>query len=83
MYEVFISRKARRGIRKLAAKERPRIFEAIKSLGEEPRPKGCKKIQGAERTWRIRVGDYRIIYDIEDQIRVLTLEQVVYRKDAY
>ncbi len=83
MYEVFISRKARRSIRKLAAKERPRMFEAIKLLGENPRPTGCKKIRGAERTWRIRVGDYRILYDIEDQVRVVTIEQVVHRKDAY
>ncbi|MFZ4774838.1 MAG: type II toxin-antitoxin system RelE family toxin [Terrimicrobiaceae bacterium] len=60
-----------------------RIHQAIDKLQEEPRPAGCKKLAGSENRYRIRVGDYRIIYEIEDgAVRVLVLA-IGNRRDVY
>ena len=57
---------------------------AIDNLSIEPRPSGCKKLKGSlERLWRIRIGDYRVIYSIEDKIEVLDIRRVRHRKDVY
>lgn len=63
MYEVFLERRAERDLKRLAAKEFQRIIREIKALADNPRPSGCRKIAGSESDWRIRVGDYRVIYD--------------------
>ena len=53
------------------------------SLGEVPRPPGCKKLKGDEKTWRIRSGRYRILYQIDDSAKVVTVVGVGHRKDVY
>ncbi len=60
-----------------------RIVPAIKKLGENPRPPGCKKLKGGQDTWRIRIGDYRVVYIIEDVIRIVDVRSVGHRKDIY
>lgn len=65
MYEVFLERRAERDLRQLSAKDFQRLISHIKTLAENPRPSGCRKITGSKSDWRIRVGDYRIIYEIE------------------
>lgn len=59
-----------------------RIKRVIAELAQEPRPTGCLKMSGAQR-WRIRVGDYRIIYEIDDEARVVSIERVAHRRDVY
>ncbi len=61
---------------------RTRIDQAIDQLQDDPRPPGCKKLATTE-SWRIRVGDYRIIYDIADVIRIVTIQKVLPRSEAY
>jgi len=64
-YTLSISKIAGKELKKLPAKEVKKIFPKIKSLSINPRPEGCKKLKGeSESLWRIRVGDYRIIYTI-------------------
>lgn len=63
------------------------VFEAVEkkmlALGEDPRPPGCKKLKGEGRTWRIRSGKYRVIYQIDDSEKIVTVIGVGHRKDIY
>ena len=59
-----------------------RVTEAIDELSETPRPAGCKKMRGAD-LWRIRVGDYRIIYEIHDRILLIRIITVGHRREVY
>jgi len=65
-YEIHILKSAQRSLAKIAAGEQGRIIQAIKALGEDPRPRGVVKLTGRN-AWRIRVGTYRVIYEIEDK----------------
>jgi mRNA interferase RelE/StbE len=57
--------------------------EAIDGLAEAPQPPGMRKLTGTEQTWRIRIGDYRVIYDLYDEELVVLVLRVAHRKDAY
>lgn len=61
----------------------PRIASAIDALADDPRPSGCKKLVGSEHTYRIRVGDYRIVYDIQGAKLVVSVIRVRHRRDVY
>ena len=83
-YEVRIARDAERDIAAVHAAVVPRLFKAIKALASDPRPPGCKKLKGAQaESWRIRVGAYRILYVIDDGIRIVEVREVGHRKDIY
>ena len=58
-------------------------METVGQLAENPRPTGCKKLKGHDDLWRIRIGSYRVIYFIGDAIRLVRIEKVSDRKDAY
>lgn len=60
-----------------------RIHAAIRGLAADPRPRGSKKLQGYANTWRIRVGDYRVMYEIHEEIVVVLIVNIANRKDAY
>jgi mRNA interferase RelE/StbE len=60
-----------------------RVDAAILSLRDSPRPLGSKKLVGDTDGWRLRVGDYRILYEIEDTARVVTVGRILHRSDAY
>ena len=81
-YTVLIERYAQKQILKLDKKVIPLIKTAIASLGDNPRPFGYKKLRG-EDAYRIRVGDYRIIYEIEDEKIIVTVVSVGHRKSIY
>ncbi len=59
------------------------IVRALRGLEVDPRPSGCKKLVGREGCWRIRVGVYRVVYEVADVIRLVRVERVAHRKDAY
>ena len=82
MYAVFIERYALKQIAKLDKKIIPIVKEAIAGLALDPRPYGYIKLKGEE-AYRIRVGDYRIIYEIEDAKIIVTVVSVGHRKDIY
>ncbi|NJL71747.1 MAG: type II toxin-antitoxin system RelE/ParE family toxin [Candidatus Competibacteraceae bacterium] len=82
-YKVELSRSAEKDLRRIDRSMLPAIYQAIESLGEEPRPVGIKKMAGADRTLRIRVGDYRIVYEIENDVLVVFVIRVAHRKDVY
>jgi mRNA interferase RelE/StbE len=83
-YKIAIAKKAFKELAALPAKINVQIVKAVDDLKEEPRPPGCKKLKGeSENIWRIRVGDYRILYFIEDIIRIIEIRRIGHRKDIY
>lgn len=83
MHKVYLEGAAERDLKRLAAEEFNRIIENIKVLRENPRPPGCRKISGSKNDWRIRVGSYRIIYEIDDKAKTIKIFRIRYRREAY
>ena len=81
-YRLEITRRAQRALARLQRRDLDRVREAIAGLSEEPRPPGCKKLTGRE-AWRLRVGRYRVIYEIEDAVRVVIVVEVGHWRDVY
>jgi len=82
IYTILVERYAQKQILKLDKKVIPLIKTAIASLSENPRPYGYKKLKGEE-AYRIRVGDYRIIYEIDNDKIIVTVVSVGHRKEVY
>lgn len=82
-YRLILSRPAVKALRELPSSASIRVAAAIDGLGEEPRPPGCNKLRGNEELWRIRVGDYRVIYAIDDAIHVVDVRRIGHRGDIY
>lgn len=82
-YRLVLSKPAVRTLRDLPANVNQRISNALDGLKEQPRPQGCIKLQGQEELWRIRVGDYRIIYTIDDTIKIVDVRRIGNRRDVY
>ncbi len=70
-YELRLSPAAARQLRKLDNTARRRVRAAVELLAEDPRPPGAKKLVGGEGEWRVRTGNYRIIYEVHDQVLVV------------
>ena len=84
IYEVIISTRAAKEIKDLPRIEIPKIFSKIKTLADNPRPLGCKKLSGDnEELYRIRCGDYRVIYAIEDVVKIVDIREVGHRREIY
>ncbi|HEX6385387.1 MAG TPA: type II toxin-antitoxin system RelE/ParE family toxin [Anaerolineae bacterium] len=82
-YSLTFARSARKELEALPASVVRRIFPQVEALAQEPRPRGCRKIQGEERLWRIRIGDYRVVYAIYDSERTIDIIAVRHRSKAY
>ncbi len=67
MYEVYLEAKTERELKNFSLNIFNSIIPHIKALSEIPRPSGCRKVTGAKSDWRIRIGDYRVIYEINDR----------------
>ncbi|MDO8531904.1 MAG: type II toxin-antitoxin system RelE/ParE family toxin [Dehalococcoidia bacterium] len=83
MYEVFLERAAERDLRRLPSAEFQRVVAAIKALAQDPRPAGCRKLSGSRRDWRIRTGDRRVLYEIDDKARAVRVMRIRHRREAY
>lgn len=82
-YAVQILPSAQRQLAKLDPPHRKRVAAAIDGLAENPRPSGAKKLQGSETVWRIRVGDYRILYEIHDRQLLAVVIEIGHRREVY
>jgi mRNA interferase RelE/StbE len=82
VYSIEIKKSAAREIEDLPLADRRRVVERIGTLAEDPRPPGCEKLAGGER-YRVRQGDYRIVYSIEDQHLIVWIVKVGHRRDVY
>jgi len=82
MYEVELRRNVKKSLDKLQEQERHKLISALLGLEPDPRPRGVEKIRGTE-LWRIREGDYRIVYHIDDEEKIVTVVRIGHRRDVY
>lgn len=82
-YRVEIAPAAVRRLRRLDNQARRRVQAAIELLAEEPRPRGARMLVGGDGEWRVRTGDYRIIYQIHDNVLLVLVVAVGHRRDIY
>ena len=83
IYRLRLTTAAEKELDSLPTKAVDRIILAIRDLAAEPRPHGCKKLVGKKNTYRIRVRDYRVIYEVHDKEVVILVVRIGHRKDAY
>jgi mRNA interferase RelE/StbE len=81
-YRVEVSRRAAKAVTSLDKPLRRKILAAIDALSGDPRPAGVKKLAD-QQAWRIRVGDYRIIYEIHDQVLLIIVIDIGHRREIY
>ncbi|MGH7411680.1 MAG: type II toxin-antitoxin system RelE family toxin [Candidatus Methylomirabilis sp.] len=82
-YTVTFARSARRELESLHPPLVQRILSKIEALTVDPRPPGCRKLRGENDLWRIRIGDYRVVYAIYDGERRVDVTAVRHRREAY
>jgi mRNA interferase RelE/StbE len=82
MYRIELRRLAQRGLDKLSKRDFNAIIDAVKGLANTPRPKGVEKIKTAG-LWRIRQGDYRIVYTIDDSQKTVIILRIGHRREIY
>ncbi len=82
-YQVEITPAAQRQIKKLSPDVQQRIIERLEALAVEPRPPRVVKLEGEESLYRVRVGNYRIVYKIEDDILLILVAKIGHRRDVY
>ena len=81
-YSIEILRVAQKQLAKIDHSQQPRLIEAIRGLAANLRPPGCKKLSGRP-AWRIRIGSYRVIYEVQDGRLLILVVGVGHRKDVY
>jgi mRNA interferase RelE/StbE len=82
-YRVEVKSQAEKALAAIPNPHRRRIAKAIDGLAQQPRPAGCTKLAGVDNAYRIRVGDYRIVYQIMDRVLIVYIIRVAHRKDIY
>ncbi len=82
-YAITFARSARKELESLDASVVRRIFPRIQALAQEPRPRGCRKLHNEPNLWRIRIGNYRVIYAIYDKERIVDISAVRHRREVY
>lgn len=82
-YSVLLTRPARKDLDRLDRQTLNRLAPQIDALASDPRPAGCLKVKGEQNLWRIRVGDYRIGYEIDDAAREVTVIRIGHRREFY
>jgi mRNA interferase RelE/StbE len=82
-YVLTFAKSARKELEKLPPQTVERIFSKIEALVTNPRPAGCQKLRGNNLLWRIRIGDYRVLYSIDDRAHVVDISAIGHRREIY
>jgi mRNA interferase RelE/StbE len=82
-YRIEFTRSATKDLRAIDRQWIPRIISAVEALADDPMPSGCKKVVGSDYTYRIRVGDYRVVYDVHNAKLAVSIIRVRHRRDVY
>jgi mRNA interferase RelE/StbE len=82
-YSLEIKQSAQKELDALDERLFTRIDRKILALAESPRPAGCKKLKGYNDLWRLRVGDWRVLYTIDDAAQLISVTRVAHRREAY
>ena len=83
MYRIEWKSSALKELKRLDKAAIPRIIGCVQSLATDPRPSGVRKLKGCERSFRVRVGNYRIVYEILDDALIVFIIRIRHRKDVY
>lgn len=82
-YRVALARSAEKELQRLPSALVTRIVPRLEQLATEPRPPGCKKLRSGDKEWRIRIGDYRVVYEIDDDARAVDVTRIAHRSEVY
>ena len=82
-YTVELSNRAKRDLAALPAEVQTRIVKALRTLEANPRPSGVEKLKGEDNAYRLRVGDYRILYEVHDKVLLVLVVKVGHRREVY
>jgi mRNA interferase RelE/StbE len=82
-YQVTLAASAKKELKDLPLDVIQRVRDKIHELLDNPRPPGCKKLQGHKNRWRIRIGAYRVVYEIDDTQRIVDITRIAHRKEVY
>jgi mRNA interferase RelE/StbE len=83
VYRVTIAASAKRELVSLSADAIERILPKLRALADDPRPAGCKKLHSARNLWRVRIGDYRVVYSVNDKDKTVDVTRIAHRREAY
>jgi mRNA interferase RelE/StbE len=83
VFRIEWKKSTRKDLRKLPVSTAERIVEAVENLAENPFPNGVEKLSGSEHAYRIRLGDYRIVYEVVTESKLVEIQRVRHRKDVY
>lgn len=83
MYRLFLERAAEKDLKSLSSKLHKQVIAVLQRLAKNPRPPGCRKLTGGDKDWRIRSGDYRIVYEIDDTAQTIRVNRVRHRREVY
>ncbi len=83
IYEVIVPRNVQKDIDELSENLRDRIEDALENLAEDPRPNGVVQMKGSDSRYRIRIGNYRVVYDINDGKLLVLVLQCQHRREVY
>jgi mRNA interferase RelE/StbE len=81
-YIVLLLSEPRKQLPHIPKRDRDRLYVALRELVNNPRPPGCVKLEGSD-GWRVRVGDYRIVYHVDDSQKIVRVVRVRHRREAY
>lgn len=82
-YRILVSRRAKQALQKLQRRDQQRINAAITLLADDPRPPKCVALSGEKSVYRVRVGDFRIIYEVRDSVLIIHVMTLGHRRDVY
>lgn len=82
-YSVEIKPTARKELEDLPDPVLARVVRKLESLADVPRPSGCKKLKGCKDQWRIRIGDWRVVYIINETVKLVSIVRIAHRREVY
>ena len=82
-YSVEVKPSARKELESLPDNVLARVLQKMNSLRTAPRPAGCKKLKGYKDQWRVRVGDWRVVYIIDDAAKLISITRIAHRREVY
>jgi mRNA interferase RelE/StbE len=82
-YSIRWKKSAQKELRALPRSIIPEVLLAVESLAANPHPHGCRKLQGAQRMWRIRIGDYRVVYSVDAGVLCIEVIRIGHRQSVY
>lgn len=83
MYTIDVRRQAQRALDRLPANDNKAVLNEVHELANNPRPQGVEKVRGKSGWWRVRQGDYRIVYDIDDDQKIVSVLRIGHRREIY